>query len=103
MHDNIFPINQDTAKSFIKEPVFQGHIGQTTAKSFEENHLNSFLDYLNNRQNHWTPEKIQRLIFAIELMKYAEENYRKDHFPIYYDNAVHYLYGLAILLTEKDT
>lgn len=102
MHDNIFPINQDTAKSFIKEPVFQGHIGQTTAKSFEENHLDGFLDYLNNRQDHWTPEKIQRLIFAIELMKYAEENYRKDHFPIYYDNAVHYLYGLAILLTEKD-
>ena len=102
MHDNIFPINQDTAKSFIEEPVFQGHIGQTTAKSFEENHLDGFLDYLNNRQDHWTPEKIQRLIFAIELMKYAEENYRKDHFPIYYDNAVHYLYGLAILLTEKD-
>lgn len=103
MHDNIFPIDQDTAKSFIKEPVFQGHIGQTTAKSFEKNHLNSFLDYLNNSQDHWTLEKIQRLIFAIELMKYAEENYRKDHFPIYYDNAVHYLYGLAILLTEKDT
>ena len=102
MHDNIFPINQDTAKSFIKEPVFQGHIGQTTAKSFEENHLDGFLDYLNNRQDHWTPEKIQRLIFAIELMKYAEENYRKDHFPIYYYNAVNYLYGLAILLTEKD-
>ena len=103
MHDNIFPIDQDTAKSFIKEPIFQGHIGQTTAKNFEENHLDGFLDYLNNRQDHWTPEKIQKLIFAIELIKYAEENYRKDHFPIYYDNAVHYLYRLAILLTEKET
>ena len=61
MHDNIFPIDQDTAKSFIKEPVFQGHIGQTTAKNFEENHLDGFLDYLNNRQDHWTPEKIQKL------------------------------------------
>lgn len=102
MHDNIFPIDQNTAKSFIKEPVFQGHIGQSTAKSFEENHLDGFLDYLNSRKSYWTHEKIQQLIFAVELTKYAEENYRKDHFPIYYDNAVHYLYGLAIQLTEKN-
>ena len=103
MLKNIFPIEKNTAKNFVKEPVFQGHIGQSTAKNFEENHLANFLKYLSSRQNHWTTEKIQKLIFAVELTKYVEDNYRKDKFPIYYDNAVHYIHGLIMQITDEDS
>lgn len=102
MPDNIFPFKVSTAKSFIKEPVFQGLIGKSTAKNFEENHLTNFLEYLSSRQSHWTTEKIQKLIFAVELTKYVEDNYRKNNFPIYYDNAVHYLYSLTMQIADEE-